>query len=171
MLKNQTVCLIRGCSGSGKSFLLQKLKEETYSYDVISADAYFIRPSGKYAWNYKELGDAHDWAHKNYLDSLSSDNDDPPSVIFVDNTNLTWKECKFYIEEAAKNRWNIILYESGTDWAFNPDELFKKNVHSVPLETLKNMVSKWVPSEEIARLTKELYQVNIEIRRGTSSLS
>lgn len=167
MIKPNTVILLRGLPGSGKSYLRKQIVEVSPSYDVISADSYWLRPDGKYSWNFKELSNAHYWAHKNYLESLSKDNDDPPSIVLVDNTNITLKDCKFYIDEAIKVGWNIILWQSGTEWAFDAEQCFQKNTHGVPLETIKKMQSNWVSSEEIVG---KYPNTKIEIRRGTSSL-
>lgn len=171
----KTVIVLRGLPGSGKSFLRKQIQDESGCYDVISADNYFIRPDGTYSWNYKELGVAHDWAHKNYLDSLSEDNDDTADIIIVDNTNTTFKECKFYLEEALKAGWNIIIWEPNTEWAFTPEELFKKNVHGVPLESIKKMLDRWETSEQIIGKAKEqidfVDEVHIEIRRGFNESS
>lgn len=149
-IKNKTVIILRGLPGAGKSYLRSQIADISPSYDVISADSYWLRPDGKYSFNFKELGAAHDWAHKNFLYSISKENEDPPLVVLVDNTNITLKDCKFYIDAAISAGWNIVLWESGTEWAFNPQICFEKNTHGVPLETIKNMQAKWISSEEIA---------------------
>jgi predicted kinase len=138
----KVICLC-GAPGSGKSFLgkelAQKHREQVSDYiGICSADYYWERPDGIYDWNFKYIANAHAWCQTKFKWYLAEQYD----LIIVDNTNLSAKERKPYIDMAKAAGYEVSLRESETAWRYNADECFKRNTHSVPLETIKNMLAK-----------------------------
>ena len=58
---NNTMFVMRGLPGSGKSFLVEKIIQGygAENVSVCSADSYFITSEGNYVWVQSRLKDAH----------------------------------------------------------------------------------------------------------------
>lgn len=65
-------------------------------------------------------------------------------VIIIDNTNLTFKEIEPYVEHAVKFGYEIDFIKSDTSWACDESELFNRNLHRVPEETIKRQLDKFL---------------------------
>jgi len=131
--------VMRGIQGSGKSFLAKKLVENG---QIFSADDYFMI-EGEYNWSGDKLYDAHKWNDRRILQAIESD----VSPIIIDNTNITLdslRKCKKFIVEAKKKGYYIEIVETDTSWRFDVDELFKRNTHNVPRETIEKAVKEYV---------------------------
>lgn len=136
-LKNKTVVILSGPSGSGKSTLTKKICENECEYCVVSADYFWYRPNGVYDWNYKLIGEAHAWC-KSEFDSVLN-HYLGYHTIFVDNTNLTLEECKYYIAGGLSAGYNVLIVDMVD---VDAEELAKRNIHSVPIATIKKMIAK-----------------------------
>lgn len=115
--------IVRGIPGSGKSTYAK-----TLGCPVFEADMFFIK-DGKYNWNPRLLGSAHNWCKQNVSKLLSKGKD-----VAVANTFIKLKHIQEYIDLAKK-------YDE-------PYQVIKivgdhKNVHSVPDETVKKMKANW----------------------------
>ena len=155
--------LMRGVAGSGKSYLANLL-EEKYQFEsqVFSADVYWLRPDGRYDFNPRLLGNAHEWNFNCFCQALK----DEISHVIVDNTNTTAKECSPYIHKALKAGYKVYIVEPNTPWCLNVDELVKRNQHSVPREAIERMLSRWEPSSVI----QSQFAVDIPILLGEECL-
>lgn len=135
-----TLFLIRGLPGAGKSFLANLLSENG-KYPVHSADAFFEDDEGNYNWDPRLIKDAHAWC----LDcvrvemNLSAIHDrnhpDIPSnlnKIFVANTFTQEWEMEPYFQLAEKYGYNIVTM-------IVENRHGGKNVHDVPDEPIKKM--------------------------------
>lgn len=63
------------------------------------------------------------------------------SVVVIDNTNVRNWEMAIYLELARDHLYIPVVLEPQTPWAFDPQELFKRNSHGVELEILQQKVS------------------------------
>ena len=145
--------IMQGLPGSGKSTLARDLVIQ-HNATVCSADHYFERVVDgvtHYNFNAKKLGAAHqscrDLAEKAMIEKRN---------VVIDNTNLTYKECKAYIELAKKYGYDCTIETPKTPWANNPEECATKNTHGVPLEKLKEMLAKKQSVKQIWEKAKEL---------------
>lgn len=135
---NKVLYVARGLSGSGKSTLAKKLAGDTGA--IFSADDFFMN-NGKYEFSTTKLGDAHQWNYKRATDAIRSG----ISPIVIDNTNVEAWEPKRYVEFALSNGYRIEIAEPDTPWKFNAQELYKRNTHGVPLETIQKKLDSWQP--------------------------
>lgn len=135
--------LMRGISGSGKTTLAERLSASMRGV-IFSTDAFFTDEYGGYNWNANLLGVAHKWNQKRAAEAL----DNSAACVIIDNTNLTVKEVKFYIEVAIKNDYTISVVEPTTPWARDVDILIEKNVHNVPREAIERMLGRMKPHHE-----------------------
>jgi predicted kinase len=134
MQKVQTLRIIRGLPGSGKSTYAQ----ENYPLSPIyEADMFF---GEKYNWNPSYIGSAHNWCYYNVLKSLYVGAD-----CVVANTFVTNKELDRYLElQNIIPDLNIEIIEMRTQY---------KSVHNVPKEVIERMQRRWVESPEGYNLT------------------
>src|SRR3990167_9404201 len=130
LFENKTVVILSGVSGSGKSTLIQKMTDKNHTgYAVVSADDYWIRGDGQYDFNFRLLGNAHAWCKVNF-DCVIND-EWGYHVVFVDNTNLTLEECRYYIAGGLAAGYDVLIVDMITD--LTAEQLAERNVHSVPL--------------------------------------
>lgn len=144
--KRPKLVILKGCSGSGKSFLAKQLQRQNPSFVILSTDNYWIRPDGVYDFNFRLLSQAHQWNYQCFLDCINLGSD-----VIIDNTNVTFKEVRPYYEAASLSNYDyqIELVEPDTTWKFDVEQLFLRNSHAVPKETIQRMLEKWETTEEI----------------------
>ena len=142
------VIITIGCPGSGKSTRVKDIVSKNKNVVVCSADNFFMK-NGVYEWNPSKIRNAHEYCQKIFLDAL---NDDSIEIIIVDNTNITKKDRKFYIDNAKKFTNNIEFlipedFKSAVASKNNENKLnqwveifAKRNVHNVPAQTIKRMI-------------------------------
>lgn len=134
--------IMRGLPGSGKSFLAQKLRELNDAA-ICSTDNYFM-VDGKYLFDRTKLGHYHKLNQKNVASHLKDN-----ITTIADNTNVTWKEIKTYVDIGVKYKSSIYVVEAATPWAKNPEECFKRNSHGVPLEAITRMYTNFLSKEAV----------------------
>ena len=142
--------IMSGPSGVGKSTLAQDMCRALHSVNkycfIFSTDRYFIRPSGIYAWAAKELGAAHAWNFAKFSEFVQdSDFSKADVVAIIDNTNLRWDDFKKYVELALLSKWDVEIIR--VDCPYTDEELFKRNTHGVPVETIHRQREKWQSKE------------------------
>ena len=150
---------MRGCPGSGKSTLAHSILLEAFEDNKThirhSTDNYFMK-DGTYVFNVALL-------HKNHLQNLNATINslkEGVSLIVVDNTNTTFKECDPYIKAGLEANYLVKFVEPTTTWAKNPEELFQRNTHSVPLENIKKMLARWEETYYIGETAAQKYGAN-----------
>src|SRR6266404_1036637 len=94
----KTVLILSGISGSGKTTYAQKLQKENPDAVRVSADNYFMSPTGDYRFDVTILGEAHAACYRAFKFFLAAGVD----LIIVDNTNTTIREMKGYMNLAAE---------------------------------------------------------------------
>ncbi len=121
------VIIMSGIPGSGKSTYSKKLGGV-----VCSADHWFER-EGEYKFDPTKLGMAHGACLAKFTRALMAGED----VIVVDNTNTSSLELAPYVALAQAFGASCELVTIQCD----PDVAFARNVHGVPLETIRRMAA------------------------------
>lgn len=141
-----TCILMRGVSGSGKSFLAHQLKSKNQDSVIVSADDYFKENGG---FNWKKLGEAHKACQELFRCAI----DNKTALVIVDNTNVDVKDMVPYYTYAKAANYDILLLEPETSWKYNAEECSKRTQHEVPLKTIKKTLARFVPEDEaVAKL-------------------
>lgn len=142
--------IMRGLPGSGKSYIAEQ-KKKKYNGVICSADHYFIW-NGQYLFDKKKLHNAHMQCRTNCGSALRK-----KQVVIVDNTNTTYEEILPYLKLAKQFDVAVKIIEPSTDWAFDVDELFKRNTHNVPWDTIKAMKDRYVPAARMQELIQNFF--------------
>ena len=157
---SKTLYISRGPSGSGKSF---EIKKHVPPENIFSTDDFW---GPDYNFDASKLYEAHSWNKRRTEQAMQQD----ITPIGVDNTNITWKEIKPYYKLAEQYGYAIEYVESTSPWwkemssrfPLNTDELEHyaeilntKNTHGVPKETLKRMIQRWTPTDQLPKLRTE----------------
>lgn len=142
--------IMHSLPGAGKSTLAKELAK-THNAVIVSADHYFETPEG-YNFNPKKLGAAHSQCRDRCNKALKNG-----KSVVVDNTNLTYTECKPYIEMAKTHGVSCVIMEPTTDWKNDPEQCAEKNQHGVPVDKIRAMQNKMESVKSIwAKAYKEL---------------
>lgn len=126
----QTLYLIRGCPGAGKSSLADVLLNLDNTYHV-EADMFFTFQSGNYNFDAAKLKDAHGWCQdtvkRHLLNGFS---------VIVSNTSTTEKEVKAYQDIAQEYgvKFVSLIVENRHNGV---------NIHNVPEEKLQQMKNRF----------------------------
>ena len=130
-MADRKLFILRGLPGSGKS---DKAKELVGNGVIHSTDEFHIK-NGKYVLDVENLGRFH---YFNLIASIKS-MQKGISPIIIDNTNVIASHCKKYVEAGKKYGYEIIIIEPNTTWAFDIEELTKRNIHGVSRDTIIEM--------------------------------
>ena len=123
----QSLVIIRGLPGSGKSPLARKLNLHR-QYIHVEADMWWHRNEARtYDFNRELLPHAHRWSKQTVESFLAVGHD-----VIVSNTNLTFKEAQDYVHFAKLLYLNIVVYTMDLDVNYG-------SVHGVPEDVLKAM--------------------------------
>jgi predicted ABC-type ATPase len=125
----KTLYLIRGVGGSGKSTFAKVLRDSGIVSVVLEADQYFVEAgTGKYNFDPKELGAAHEHCQKMAKVFLI----EKDWSIAVSNTSTTEKEVEVYhkIAEESNAKFVSIIMENRHNGV---------NIHNVPENKLQQM--------------------------------
>lgn len=158
--------LMRGVSGSGKSYLARKIIDITigsddaiYKRHIFSTDDYFII-EGRYCYDRFRLSEAHEWNKYRVQIALR----DGVSPVIVDNTNLEIWEPQPYVQAGVLNGYYIELVEPRTPWATDIAGLAKRNTHNVPHDKIKLMLQKFRDKFTVEEIMK-VYGLSYPIDR------
>lgn len=139
-----TIIIIRGLPGTGKSTLAKKLCSEYSHCQHFETDEFFMTESGEYAWSATKIGEAHDWCKKAAEQAFRQH-----ITPVISNTFTTLKEIKSYLEPYGRDVSVIIINSSnywkneGVNMPHDPNHSFKNNIHQVPLNSIHRMNSRW----------------------------
>ncbi len=122
--------ILRGLPGSGKSTMAKMLSCDGI-IPIVSADNFFYH-KGQYLFDRDRLGDAHLQCLNDFNHCLNFG-----YQVIVDNTNTTKKEYQKYIDYAKAKGYSTTILTVETD--LTDEELAKRNVHGVPVETIRRM--------------------------------
>lgn len=137
----KTVYILRGCPGSGKSFIANFIAEHCGDDPVsglpamvCSADNYFTA-DGFYKFIPEKLSEAHNYCKLQFEMAI----DQERQVIIVDNTHTLFYEYEFYKTKAKEAGYYVCVLTVGefTDEAV--ERYAVTNTHGVPVETIRKM--------------------------------
>jgi predicted kinase len=125
-MTEQTLLLIRGLPGSGKSTIAKEYVAMGWKH--FEADMYFMR-TGEYVFDATKLHQAHVWCQRKTQEALLTGHN-----VVVSNTFTTHKEMAEYKKIAQLENAKLeVLTATGN---YN-------NVHNVPQEKLDQMKARW----------------------------
>ncbi len=148
---NKTLIIMRGISGSGKSTLAKQLGQNGV---VFSTDEYHMI-DGKYVYNSEKAPEYHLLNQQRAANAMEQG----LPLIVIDNTNVTAAQIYPYAVAAIKYGYNVQFAQPNTPWAFDAEELAKRNTHGVPIEVIQDMLYKWesdLTLEKILALTPSM---------------
>jgi predicted kinase len=134
-MSNKKLIFLRGLPGSGKSDIAKKLVGNGI---IHSTDSYLIK-NGIYEFDQENIAKYH---YYNLMRSIRSMKKGI-SPIIIDNTNIMALHCINYAEQGKMYGYEIIVIEPDTPWAFDVEELVKRNSHDVPRDTIIDMLQKY----------------------------
>jgi predicted kinase len=140
--------LMRGLPGSGKSYLAKELAPEA---NIFSTDDFWMS-DGEYKFDRYRLGEAHAWNKERVLKALLKGE----SPIVVDNTNISPRERRPYMDMAKDQGYEVQVVHPVTTWAWDIDECAMRNSHGVPREAIERMYDRAYADENfpISKLKK-----------------
>lgn len=152
------VILTRGCSGSGKSFLANKLQKKAIKDNetsvIVSADNYYMQ-DGNYNWVGKYIKYAHAWCFGQFSKELFNET----NLIIVDNTFIEDWTTYQYIDGATHFGYEWDIVEPKNSWSKDVEELTKRNIHNVPESTIKKMIEgiEKLPTKELKKILEKKF--------------
>jgi predicted kinase len=128
----QTLFIVRGLPGSGKSFLVQ-------NKNALSTDQFFTN-RGQYSFDPARIIEAYQFVLNQVRIKMSSKED----VYIEDSFTQHWEIYPFY-KLAIQNDYTLEIMEPKTLWWLdrNVDELAARNSHNVSRKTIERMLSRW----------------------------
>ncbi|CAI6366033.1 unnamed protein product [Macrosiphum euphorbiae] len=141
----KVLVLMRGCPGSGKSYQATNILNSCYKNAniddfIFSADKFFIKKNnGQYRFDRTKLFEAHEWAFQKFQTAIRLE----VTPVIIDNTNCEVWEMEKYTKVAVNNGYWIEIVEPNTEWAWDGIELFKKNEHSVPYDSIVSSIHRY----------------------------
>jgi len=125
-----TLYLIRGLPGVGKSTLAERLV--AYS---VEADQFFVK-EGVYQFDASQIKEAREFCQKKTRAFLENGHD-----VAVANTFTRRWEMEAYYDMAKE--LEVTVVEITVQNQMTDEELSKRCVHGVPVETIKRMRERW----------------------------
>lgn len=141
---DKRLILMRGISGSGKS---TKAKQLGIGGAVYSTDDFFYS-GGKYNFDSLKLGEYH----KKNIVQVEAAMIRGITPIVVDNTNTTAPEMKPYVLLADKHGYSVTFEKPDTSWAWDAEELARRNSHGVPLDRIQAMLGNFDHSVDLEKV-------------------
>lgn len=126
--------IMRGLPSSGKS-----TKAKELGGYICSADDFFVK-DGVYTFDPKLISEAHAACRAKAMGAMALD---VPHII-IDNTNTQKWEYEKYIRMANDFGYEVVIVDCGAG-SCSFEELAERNVHRVPIETIKKMAARWEP--------------------------
>lgn len=124
-MAENTLIILRGVSGAGKSTVAKLLAEERWP--IYEADMFHYEEQGNYNWDVKNIGAAHEWCRNNVECAMKR----CIERIVVSNTSTTERELCPYLNLAEEHGYKVVslIVENrhGND-----------SIHSVPQEVRDN---------------------------------
>ena len=137
-----TLILIRGLPGSGKTTLANLIDNASTNTLCIATDDFFMQ-DGDYKFNGNELAINHEKCYKYVADKINKSSALTTTIVVHNTFSMFWEMSNF-INHAleAETTWHvkiIDLYDAG----LTDDELLTRSIHGVPIESIKRMRDRW----------------------------
>ncbi len=131
--------IMRGWPSSGKSTEAARW-EANQEAVVCSADHYFVdKETGEYRWDPRKIGEAH--AHcRGKAEGLMAAG---YHTVVVDNTNIQKWQFATYLELAERYGYHVDYDCGRAPWRNDAEECASRNVHGVPVETIRKMMEQF----------------------------
>jgi predicted kinase len=127
-----TICIMRGLPGSGKTFLATSLS----SARIASADDWFRDLwTGQYEYNAAQIQQAHAYCMGRAEAFMALD----VPLVVVDNTNVRLAHMAPYLNMAERYGYAVRVLIPNTPWAHDPAQCHARCQHGVPLEVIKRL--------------------------------
>lgn len=138
----KTLIIMRGIPGSGKStiaknLMIEHMKQTGVTGVILSTDQQFMN-GDNYDFDQSKLG----WAHRRNQELAEEAMSRGTNLVIIDNTNLSQKERKPYIDFGKQYGYTIIVRDVDTPWAKDAVECYKRNTHNVPFPVIERMLEK-----------------------------
>jgi len=136
-MNKQTVIIVRGIPGSGKSTFAKRwlsvalAMRPGHTGIIVSADSYFTDSEGNYNFDASKLWLAHKQCQHKFAQALTKGT----NLIIVDNTNTTLKEVDIYRTPALLVANNVWVWELQT----LVETCLQRQSHNVPEDKIRNM--------------------------------
>ena len=126
--------ILRGVTGSGKTTLVEKLKEIILDKEISvhSTDSFFMK-DGEYVFDPSKLGEYHQANMESFQKSVSKGTD----IVILDNTCTKNWEYEKYAQFAKDNNYIVVAIR------FAPGSIedhLSRNSHGVPKEIIERMI-------------------------------
>lgn len=121
-----TLYITIGPAGSGKSTLAEKMVAEGKAIAYIEADHYMLDLNGRYRFDPKNLGFAHQRCKTRCEEIMAHGTDS----LIQSNTNLRRKDVDTYLELAKQYGYDVVLIKMKTQF---------KSIHNVPDDKVASM--------------------------------
>jgi len=137
--------VIRGPSGSGKTTIAQDIVGDFYNdargFVYYEAD-HFFEGSQSYKFDAKRLSEAHAWCKAQVTRSMFHE----VNIIVLSNTATMKWEVDPYLELAKEYGYDVRIARTPGPWDANV--LAERNLHSVPLTTIRKQIDRYEPYED-----------------------
>lgn len=143
-LPHRAVIILQGIPGAGKSTFVEELAQYvgnpmTEDVQVVSNDHFWINEkTGAYEYNPHFHDEAVFFCKENFNYFINLPLDKRPLYLVVDNTHTNWAAMKHYVETAQKEGWDVVIITLKV----SVETSIKRNIHNVPVETIKSMAKK-----------------------------
>lgn len=146
-MAKQTLIIIRGIPGSGKSTYAKALKadleKQGYTVKHFEADDFWYDDKGNYNFDKKRIY----YAHKNCYERAFKALDDGIQYVIVANTFVTRKDMKPYLKEAAARGIEVTIYRMDNEF---------QNVHNVPPDKVAYMKEQFKDLENEIKIKRRI---------------
>lgn len=126
MVNGNMLILVRGASGSGKTYLAERLLQTIPNSAWFETDKFFMK-DGKYQFIPNKVPDAHAWCQAGVHDAFLKN----VQTIIVSNTFCNYWEMRPYVEMALASKYKVMFATPATRWSNDMNELAVKNVHGL----------------------------------------
>lgn len=155
MNKQNTLIILRGLPGAGKTTIINALEKQLNLTAVIcSADHYFYGNKEHKPENYVFDVDKLGIAHKICMDKATKALEDNIPLVMIDNTNIKPRDYKFYIRLGKEAGYSVIVHSIVGQTA---EQSYNKNVHKVPFASCERMANAYKPVLEELEVQEVLH--------------
>ena len=154
------VIIMRGLPGSGKTYLVQQLKETSgdLSFSVCSADQYFRHADSGYKYSDNEIASAHSLCQDKFIDCIEQKD----NIIVVDNTHLQKWEYQIYQRIALLCGYTSHVIAINCDNETLRNEFCKRCEHNIKPNVHKEMFKRYQSDNEAICIDSDISAINLQ---------